>query len=611
MPVFLTVIFLLSLSGYYLAYGLFIKRHVSFFPVLFAAFTVIILYVSGLAGILRAGFYIILGLGILLIPFSVLKKKDGIIPLLKETVLDPSLLFMAAGTVWIWLITKGVSLSHGDDFSHWYRICKMMHFENAYPTQPDTLFTTYVPGTATWIWFITSITGFAPDKCFFAHSLLNLASLNAFFSLGSRIPKERKTSGKVLLFIFVTVMSVVLCSMNVNTYCLLTDTTLALIPLAAMFFVLSGNDASDMTGLILFTALMCFEILTKVAGIPFAVFMCIFRNILLKKDFRSAGIRKALEKLLPALIPFAFFFAYIIRAKIVFGALEESGQGFSIKRFLSVFLMKTGSQISDILGRFMREMFDVSGVMSMQVMLLWLIFICLALAMFITRKKKDGQEELRKAAPALFVFFAVYSVFLLLTYVFSMNTREANADLLNCFYRYIGSVTIFVSGTVSYIIFGMFLKKTGRTATIAASAFCAVWLLTGVFMFDTGYIAGYSHYRPVEEFTTASWDLLSEYAPERDYYSEDSFFVIYNAGEVIDCTPVKTRVAASTYFRSNNVYALSIEDLRAGGFNEQNLELLGNCDYLVTLGDFSDQLDVIGNYVDVKDYRPGMISLKD
>ena len=218
---------------------------------------------------------------------------------------------------------------------------------------------------------------------------------------------------------------------------------------------------------------------------------------------------------------------------------------------------------------------------------------------------------LRKTAPALFVFFAVYSVFLLLTYLFSMNTREANADLLNCFYRYIGSVTILVSGTVSYIVYGIFAEKALKKAAIATAAFCAVSAAAGLFMFDMGYIAGYSHYRPVEEFTTGSWDLLCEYAPERDYYNEDSFFIIYYTDDVIDCTPVKTRVAASTYFRSNNVYALSIEDLRAGGFNEENLKLLGSCDYLVTLGDFSDQLDVIGNYVDVKDYRPGMISLKD
>ena len=149
MPLILTVAFLISLSGYYLGYGLFIRRSISFFPFFYMAYTVLVLYVFGLANLLTAGFYTILILGILLIPVAVVKKRSEIIPMIKKTLTDPSLLFIAAGTIWIYIITRGISLSHTDDFTHWYRICKMMHFENAYPTKPDMFFTTYVPGTAT------------------------------------------------------------------------------------------------------------------------------------------------------------------------------------------------------------------------------------------------------------------------------------------------------------------------------------------------------------------------------------------------------------------------------------------------------------------------------
>ena len=49
--------------------------------------------------------------------------------------------------------------------------------------------------------------------------------------------------------------------MNVNTYCLLTDTTLAMIPMTAAFFVLPKNVASDSTGLIMkrAPAFLCLE----------------------------------------------------------------------------------------------------------------------------------------------------------------------------------------------------------------------------------------------------------------------------------------------------------------------------------------------------------------
>ena len=76
MPVITSVSFFISISGYYLGYGLFIRRNISFFPIFFTAYTVIVLYVFGLAGLLTAGFYTVLLLGILLVPFALVKKKS-------------------------------------------------------------------------------------------------------------------------------------------------------------------------------------------------------------------------------------------------------------------------------------------------------------------------------------------------------------------------------------------------------------------------------------------------------------------------------------------------------------------------------------------------------
>ena len=611
MPVILAAAFFISMFGYYLGYGLFIRRNTSFFPLFYITYTVLVLYVSGLAGLLQAGFFAVLVIGIALIPLAAVKKKSGILPLIKKTLTDPSLLFMAAGTVWIWFITKGVGVSHGDDFSHWYKICKMMHFENAYPTQPDMLFPSYVPGTATWIWFITSVTGFAPDKCFFANSLINLAALNTFFSLGDQKNGKANVTGKILLFLFSSAASVFLCSMDVNTYCLLTDTTIALVPMAAVFYVLSEDTGSGKADTILFTALMCFEGLIKIAGIPFILFVCIYRNMRIRKDLPSSKLSSALVKILPAVIPFGVFYAYIIRAKIVFGSLENSGQGLSIARYLTMFSQKSGDQVKGIFERFFLEMFDLFGVMSMQTRLLWLIFAALLAAFLITRKKSNAeQKDFFKTSLALFVFFVVYSAFLLLTYLFSMNNREANSDLLNCFYRYMGSVTIFVSGIIVFYLYKLFANADSRKSTIAAASLCIVPLAVSLFMFDIGYVAGFRYYSQTELFTTASQDLLCKYAPERNYYNEESYLVIYREEDVADCLAVKTRVAAAAYFRTNNVYALSTDDLRSGTLSEENRSLLGSCDYLVTLGDLSDDLDVIGEYVDITDYTPGTVSLK-
>ena len=363
--------------------------------------------------------------------------------------------------------------------------------------------------------------------------------------------------------------------------------------------------------LVLFTVLMCFESLIKVAGLPFFIFACIFRNMLIKKSLPSSKLSSAAIKFLPAGIPVVFFYVYIIRAKIVFGALEESGQGFSVSRFLTVFSQKSGDQVKGIIGRFLHEMFDFFGVMSMQVRLLWIIFAILLITFILTRKKVNARlAELMKSSLTLFIFFAVYGIILLMTYLFSMNDREANADLLNCFYRYMGSVTILVYGIVSYYLYGLFAEAEKRKGMLAASGLCIISAAISIFMFDIGYIAGFSHYHPEEVFTTASWDLLCRYAPENNYYTEDSYFIIYREEDVKDSVAVKTRVAAAAYFRTNNVYALSTDDLRAGTLNEENRSLLRNCDYLVTLGDLSDDLDLIQEYTGIDEYTPGIMNLK-
>ena len=129
-------------------------------------------------------------------------------------------------------------------------------------------------------------------------------------------------------------------------------------------------------------------------------------------------------------------------------------------------------------------------------------------------------------------------------------------------------------------------------------------------MFDIGYIAGFSNYQPTRKFTTASWDLLCRYAPENSFYTEDSYFIIYREEDVKDCDEYKTRLVAAAYFRSNNVYALSTDDLRAGTLNEENRSLLRSCDYLVTMGDFSEDIDLIREYADIDEYVPGIMSLK-
>ena len=608
MSAVLTAAFLISLAGYYLGYSLYVKRANAFFPLIFVSFTVTVLYIFGLAGILWAGLYAVLLAGIALIPLLLIRRKKDIPAALKGAVSDLLPVYIIAGTVWVFCITRGVGLSHSDDFSHWYRICKIMHYDGGLPVTRDLSFTTYMPGMALWIWFITSITGFAPDRCLFAQSLINLAALASFFSLGRK--ENKGISGKIGILLITCLMSVVLCSMDVNTYCLPPDTTLALIPMAAVFFILDSRKDESRTDLIMLILIMVLEVFTKVPGILFAFFICVFR--LRRSDLKGTGRKKALLKgFLPFIIPMVLFYSYIIRANIVYGDIDLSDQGFSLTRFIAMFMLKTGDQIKAIAGRFLYELFAFTGDMSMQVRVLWLLFAVMAVILVVMFKKKDiGYKELKKAVLELFVLFISYSIFLLMVYLFSMYDNEADGDHLNCFYRYIGSVTVFVCGVIAYCLFGIFNRKENKWKILGPLLTSAVLAAVAVLMFDIGYIAGADYYRPAEEYTTNAWDLCNEYAQERTTYNEESYFLVYDENDIIDSYPFKIKLIGIVYFRSNNVYAYMLTDLEHGNVMPEDLQAIRNCDHLVTMGDMSDHADLIREYVDFGDYRPGMIDLK-
>lgn len=608
MSIVLAAALLVSFCGYFLAYRVFIRRAAAFFPLIFIAFTVISIYLSGLAGSLKAGLFAVLIAGIALIPVSAIKGRDRLKDIVKETLSDPSWIFMAAGAVWLYIITRGTGISHPDDFSHWYKICKIIHYESAYPTTPDLTYTTYPPGTATWIWFVTFFTGFGPDKCFFAHSLINLASLNAFFVL---LKNRSGVLYRAGIFFFTVLMSVVLCSMNVNTYCLLTDTTLALIPLAAVFWILDQGESRSLREDAVLVLMMAFEAMVKFPGLVFVVFIFFLWIAERRKTVRStAGLKKTVY-ILPLIIPIAVFYLYVIRADHVFGDLELSGQGFSLTRFLAMYMNKTGEQVNAIVGRYFYEVFAFFGNMTRQMRTIWIAMVLSGTGLVIMWTKKDTRfKEARKMVIRAGVFALLYSVFLLLAYIFSMNEKEANATRLTCFFRYIGSAAIFVWGMLSFVFFDILSRREGRKVLIAVSVIPVSTLLTGLLMYNIGYIAGFDHYVRDEDYTTAGWDLCCEYGEERTEYNEYTYFMIYDENDIIDHHPPKVRLIGNVYFRSVHVYTYTLQELEEGTVDPQYLEPIRSSDYLVTMGDFSDRLDIIREYVDVTDYRPGMTELK-
>jgi len=164
-------ILLLSMLGFAMLYQ---RRHLPlcFFPITAASGMTLVVYLAGLAGFLKLGSYAVVLLGLLLlIRYFDMKKIAAFFS-------DWSIWFVIVSVVWLYVITRGTMLADYDEGTHWYRICKSMHYEGAFPSTPDIFFFTYMPGCQTWIYLLTRFIGFSIPNLCFAHNTLNILYCN-------------------------------------------------------------------------------------------------------------------------------------------------------------------------------------------------------------------------------------------------------------------------------------------------------------------------------------------------------------------------------------------------------------------------------------------------
>lgn len=261
------ILLLLGLVGTYLFFCLRTKINTSFFGIIYASATSVILYLFALCNFLRVGLYILLGLELALLVYSLflvfLKHENPL-----ERINVVSVIFVAVSAIWLFVITRNVGLSQWDDMSHWYRICKILNSENALPTTPDIMFPSYVPGTAVWIYYLTRFIGFSVPNCFFAHSLLNVLGISSLLCYS----KSKKDYWLILL---ISIVGIVTCALDVSTYALLVDTIIGIIPFAALCILFYHKDDKTPEKYVFISILLCFESLIKTSGSFFALMVCL------------------------------------------------------------------------------------------------------------------------------------------------------------------------------------------------------------------------------------------------------------------------------------------------------------------------------------------------
>ena len=581
---------LLSFVGYYTAYKTFIKGHSSFYPMIYTALAVLFVYFGGLFGLISiAPIIFVLG-GTILLPITVLyRRKKGSDALWCVSDLYVSI-FIVLGIIWGYVVTRRIGLSHPDDFSHWFRICKVINDEELYPHTSDIRYPMYLPGTATWIYFFTRFVGFDAYNCLWGQLILNLFACSALISATAVVSSRRE---RLMVFISTVVTSMFLCAVSVSVYSLLVDNILGLTAMACAVYVLFYKDKINerrvRIGLCLLFSLLS---LIKISAFLFIVLVIAWCMIILHGEVSGKVWCKRSAKLAVELIwlPVLLTVAYRIRCSIFFSNVADSSQAVSLERYSSLIAEKTSEQVTGVISDILfRTFIPIGDYPQNQVVLLILGFF---IVRCLKKRNKEKNSKARNITVYLVVSYVIYAIALILTYLFSMDSIEATG--LGCYDRYMGTMTVFICGTgCYYLIRDMSSSKNAGFLKHNIIYICVVGVV-GQLLFGFSYLCGADLYKPSDYYTDDAWRAMEECVPEPMEYNESRYLVIWDSrlydGDSL--LSYKPRDIAETYLRSKNVEYCYSDSITA----DSDLSLIENYDYLVIVGDLSPDLNVLGDY---------------
>ncbi|MBR1797442.1 MAG: hypothetical protein IJ757_05485 [Clostridiales bacterium] len=503
--------------GYFIFYRKIIGGKAAEFPLLFIACSVVFVYILGLIGMLALGYYVLLTAGLILLPVAICKTEKTSRMKLGGLFLDPAIIFLIIGCIWVRFVTRDVGVSNPDDFSHWYRLCKVLYYDNSFPLTQEIQYTTYPPGTAVWIYIITKSFGFSIANCFTAQSAIIISSVCMFFCV---IPEKSSSGKKILCWLYIVASYLILSSATVSNFALIVDGVLGFVALGCVVFVLNNKHKKSY---FLLMFLLTFLVTIKFSGLLFSLFVCVIY-------FFTVHTSKTILKTVALLLtPIGLSLLYRVRNSLVLKNVDSSAHAVSIDRLMTIQKYKTDTFKNYIAVKTIKQSASFFGtfVGNNQVKLIWLSFFGLLLiALFekINKSEKDNHRSgVFKVLVISFIFYWVYVVFLILTYIFSMTHFEAYH--LASYYRYMGTVAVLMLGIFSFSLLRILAKQT---SIVVYPLIISYVLLSMLSISNYDFILGGIYYSPYDRWLDYPWVALNSVAEEGKIYTEDSYLVIWD-----------------------------------------------------------------------------------
>lgn len=156
----------------------------------------LMMFIFGMAGLLRVGVYTLMGLSALTVVYTVIycARKHAWQETLSNTVTPTAVIFVCLYFA-LCYFNSGWLVCNWDEFSHWADVVKAMSYINDFSTSPlsHSLFKSYPPAMALFQYFfqvlyqlLDTAGGFSEWRLIFAYQLYVVALVLPFISMGTR-----------------------------------------------------------------------------------------------------------------------------------------------------------------------------------------------------------------------------------------------------------------------------------------------------------------------------------------------------------------------------------------------------------------------------------------
>ncbi len=339
--------------------------------------------------------------------------------------LSPGMIFFFIASALFIPILWGVHYYHYDNFSHWGTVLSEMWAFNDFPTaQTVVVFRDYAPGTASFLYWFTSVVGRTEAFALMGQAMLSCAALSSMFFRVKRIRSFGFLSYAVLALVLTSLL--VFDDGTLQVYNLLVDALIGFVAVAA-WFLREEYRSRPLTAWILITPVLTFLMLVK----SNAVLLLVFFALILFYDSRKSGLKEWRKWLF--LMPFAgaggWYLFWKIYRDITYGTATNS---YSYYGILQTLRERSASFYAGIWRTFWDKITDLSKIYVVFFVVLNLLVLCTVLLL---RYQKKDRTYLRRTWIIANGLVVGYSLALMFMYGFIMAVGEAQH--LAAFERYI------------------------------------------------------------------------------------------------------------------------------------------------------------------------------